>query len=51
MHAKTRALGEVMERDRKVRLRQEDQREQRDSDERNLRDPGGRQRSPDGEGR
>lgn len=51
MHAKTRALGEVMERDRKVRLRQEDQREQRDSDERNLRGPGGRQRSPDGEGR
>jgi flagellar FliJ protein len=36
-HAKARALGELIERDRKEQLRQEDQREQRDSDERNLR--------------
>lgn len=50
MHAKTKALEEVMERDRKVQSRQEDKREQRDSDERNLRGSGGRQRSSAGEG-
>jgi len=41
-HAKSKALGEVIERDRKAQLRQEDRREQRDSDERNLRGPGSR---------
>lgn len=49
-HAKTKALEEVIERDRKAQLRHEDQREQRDSDERNLRAPSGRQRSTGGEG-
>jgi flagellar FliJ protein len=49
-HAKTKALEEVVERDRKVQSRQEDKREQRDSDERNLRGSGGQQRSPAGEG-
>jgi flagellar protein FliJ len=38
-HAKAKALAEVIERDRKAQLRREDQREQRDSDERNLRGP------------
>lgn len=37
VHAKTKALEEVVERDRKAQSRREDQREQRDSDERNLR--------------
>ena len=49
MRAKTKALEEVIERDRKVRARQEDRREQRDSDERNLRGSGARRRSPSGE--
>jgi flagellar FliJ protein len=49
MHAKTKALEEVMERDRKVQSRLEDQREQRDSDERNLRGSSARQRPPGGE--
>ena len=49
-HAKTRALEEVMARDQQVRRRREDQREQRDSDERNLRSPGGRRRSSDEDG-
>lgn len=49
MRAKTKALKEVIERDRQARLWQQDQREQRDSDERNLRGLGGRQRSPGGE--
>lgn len=35
--AKTKALEEVIERDRKVQLQEEDRREQRDSDEHNLR--------------
>jgi flagellar FliJ protein len=42
-HTKVKALGEVIERDRKEQVRQEDQREQRDSDERNLRGPTTRQ--------
>ncbi|MBL8254261.1 MAG: flagellar export protein FliJ [Candidatus Competibacter sp.] len=37
VHAKTKALEEVVKRDRKAQSRREDQREQRDSDERNLR--------------
>lgn len=41
--AKTKALEEVIERDRKEQLRQEDRREQRDNDERNLRGPVARQ--------
>lgn len=49
-HAKTKALEEVMERDRKVQLRREDQREQRDSDEHNLRGSNARRRLPGGEG-
>lgn len=49
-HAKTRALEEVIDRDRQVQLRREDQREQRDSDERNLRSPASRPRPPGGEG-
>ncbi len=36
-HAKTKALGEVIERGRKEQLRREDHREQRDTDEHNLR--------------
>lgn len=36
MRAKTKALEEVMDRDRKVQVQREDQREQRASDERNL---------------
>ncbi|MGB2681991.1 MAG: flagellar export protein FliJ [Candidatus Competibacter sp.] len=36
-HAKTKALEEVLARDQKAHARREDQREQRDSDERNLR--------------
>ncbi|MBL8250106.1 MAG: flagellar export protein FliJ [Candidatus Competibacter sp.] len=36
-HAKTKALEEVLARDLKAHTRREDQREQRDSDERNLR--------------
>lgn len=42
-HAKAKALGEVIERDRKEQLRQEDRREQQDSDERNLHGSGARQ--------
>ena len=49
-HAKTKALEEVLARDRKARSRREDQREQRDSDERNLRGSNARPRSADGEG-
>ena len=48
-HAKTKGLEEVIDRDRKTRLRQEDRREQRDNDERNLRNPGSRQRVARGE--
>lgn len=48
-HAKTKGLEEVIDRDRKTRLQQEDRREQRDNDERNLRNPGSRQRSARGE--
>ena len=40
--AKTKALDEVIERDRKAQLWEEDRREQRDSDEHNLRDLAGR---------
>lgn len=42
--AKTKALDEVIERDRKAQLWEEDRREQRDSDEHNLRDLSGRMR-------
>jgi len=48
MRAKTKALEEVIERDRKIQAQREDKREQRDSDERNLRSSGV-QRSPSGE--
>lgn len=41
-HAKTKALEEVIERGRKEQLRREDYREQKDSDERNLRQPAAR---------
>lgn len=46
--AKTRALDEVIERDRKTQLWEEDRREQRDNDEHNLRDLAGRTRFVDG---
>lgn len=46
--AKTKALEEVIERDRQAQLRQEDRREQRDSDERALRGLAGRPRFIDG---
>ncbi|MBZ4194963.1 MAG: flagellar export protein FliJ [Candidatus Contendobacter sp.] len=49
-HAKTKGLEEVIDRDRKTQLRREDQREQRDNDERNLRNPGSRQRPTGGDG-
>ncbi|MCP5195787.1 MAG: flagellar export protein FliJ [Gammaproteobacteria bacterium] len=39
IRAKTKALEEVIERDRKTQLYAEDRREQRDSDEHNLRNP------------
>lgn len=48
MRAKTKALEEVIERDRRIQAQREDKREQRDSDERNLRGSGVR-RSPSGE--
>lgn len=46
--AKTKALEEVMQRDRKIQLQQEDRREQRDNDEYNLRGLAGRPRFIDG---
>ncbi len=46
--AKTKALEEVMERDRKAQVQQEGRREQRDSDEHNLRGLAGRPRFTDG---
>jgi flagellar FliJ protein len=46
--AKTKALEEVIERDRKTQLQQEGRREQRDSDEHNLRGLAGRPRFIDG---
>ncbi len=46
--AKTKALEEVIERDRKTQLHQEDRREQRDSDEHNLRGLARRTRFTDG---
>lgn len=48
-NAKAKALGEVVERDRKAQVRQEDRREQRDSDERNLRGSGSRKALTSGE--
>lgn len=45
--AKTKALEEVIERDRKAQLQQEDRREQRDSDEHNLRGLTGQPRFTD----
>ena len=48
--AKTKALEEVMERDRKAQLRKEDRREQIDSDERNLQSLVRRARLVDGAG-
>lgn len=50
MHAKTKALEELMDRDRKAWAQREGQREQRDSDERNLRNPDARQRATGGDG-
>ena len=50
MRAKTKALEEVIKRDRKEQVRQEDYREQQDSDERNLRGTASRKAWVDGEG-
>jgi len=49
-HARTKALEEVIERDRKVQLRREDHREQRDNDERNLQRSIHRRRTTGGDG-
>lgn len=50
MRAKTKALEEVIDRERKAQTQREGQREQRDNDERNLRNPDARQRATGGDG-
>ncbi len=50
MRAKTKALEELIDQERKAQIQREGQREQRDNDERNLRSPDARQRATGGDG-